>query len=216
MAAAGAAVAVRLFGREWPRASFPRMIVFDVDYTLRPYWVDTHTRAPYSSSGGKVIDGSKETIRLFPETEIVLSNLRQMPELQIAYASRMGQPKWLEQLAKLLRIAGYEGGSMWDLPDYQEIYPGSKLNHFRRLSEQSGIPCDEMLFFDAEPYSNMEVTQLGVEFVDAEDGITEKMCIACLEAFAAAREKLVGGNTLQNDGFCTSAHCYESQARYRD
>ena len=165
------------------------MIVFDVDYTLWPYWVDTHTRPPYSSSGGKVIDGSRETIRLFPETEIVLSSLRQVPELQIAYASRTGQPKWLEQLAKLLPIAGYEGGSMWDLPDYREIYPGSKLKHFRRLSEQSGIPCDQMLFFDDEPYSNMEVTQLGVEFVDAEGGITEKMCIAGLEAFAAARGK---------------------------
>ena len=77
---------------------------------------------------------------------------------------------------------------MWDLPDYREIYPGSKLKHFRRLSEQSGIPCDQMLFFDDEPYSNMEVTQFGVEFVDAEGGITEKMCIAGVEAFAAARE----------------------------
>merc|ERR1712048_160171 len=112
--------------------------------------------------------------------------LRQIPDLQIAYASRTGQPSWLEQLSKLLPICGYDGGSMWDLPDYREIYPGSKLKHFRQLSAQSGIPCEDMLFFDDEPYSNMEVTQLGVVFVDAQGGISEQMCVAGLDKFAAS------------------------------
>ena len=43
-----------------------------------------------------------------------------------------------------------------------------------------------MLFCDDEPYSNMEVTQLGVTFVDAEGGITEAMCVQELESYAAA------------------------------
>ena len=68
------------------------------------------------------------------------------------------------------------------------VEPGALVQENQQVSEQSGIPCDQMLFFDDEPYSNMEVTQLGVEFVDAEGGITEKMCIAGVEAFAAARE----------------------------
>ena len=41
-----------------------------------------------------------------------------------------------------------------------------------------------MLFFDDEPYSNKEVTQLGVEFVDAEGGISVAMCVAGLEEYA--------------------------------
>ena len=41
-----------------------------------------------------------------------------------------------------------------------------------------------MLFFDDEPYSNKEVTQLGVEFVDAEGGISVAMCAQGLEEYA--------------------------------
>ena len=45
-------------------------------------------------------------------------------------------------LAKLLQLD--KTHSMWELPDYTEIYPGSKLAHFRRLSQKSGIPCHEV------------------------------------------------------------------------
>ena len=56
----------------------------------------------------------------------------------------------------------------------------------KQLSAKSGIATADMLFFDDEPYSNMEVTQLGVTFVDAEGGITEAMCVQGLESYAAA------------------------------
>ena len=48
----------------------------------------------------------------------------------------------MAQLAKLLQLD--KTHSMWELPDYTEIYPGSKLAHFRRLSQKSGIPCHEV------------------------------------------------------------------------
>eukprot|EP01043_Picozoa_sp_COSAG02_P079870 COSAG02_NODE_18703_length_924_cov_0.920000_2_plen_77_part_00 len=47
-----------------------------------------------------------------------------------------------------------------------------------------------VLFFDDEPYSNLEVTQLGVTFVDAEGGITEEMVVAGLEEFAKSKASL--------------------------
>ena len=133
---------VELFGRRWD--VLPRMIVFDVDYTLWPYWVDTHTRAPYMKAvdgSGKIWDASRKEIVLFPETATVLTALRAVPGVQLAYASRTGQPRWLEELAKLLPITPQT--TMWDLPDYREIYPGSKLKHFERLSAKSSIPCSE-------------------------------------------------------------------------
>ena len=45
-----------------------------------------------------------------------------------------------------------------------------------------------MLFFDDEPYSNMEVTSLGVTFVNAEGGISKKMLLKGLEAYSKERE----------------------------
>ena len=48
-----------------------------------------------------------------------------------------------------------------------------------------------MLFFDDEPYSNMEVTQLGVTFVNAEGGITEEMVVAGLEQYAKSKTSSV-------------------------
>ena len=40
------------------------------------------------------------------------------------------------------------------------------------------------MFFDDEAYSNKEVTTLGVEFVDAEGGISVAMVVAGLEEYA--------------------------------
>ncbi|CBQ67725.1 conserved hypothetical protein [Sporisorium reilianum SRZ2] len=52
-----------------------------------------------------------------------------------------------------------------DLFSYLEIYPGSKLTHFRALHRDSGIAYQDMLFFDDE-YRNAEVGKLGVHFVE--------------------------------------------------
>jgi magnesium-dependent phosphatase 1 len=37
-----------------------------------------------------------------------------------------------------------------DAFDYLQMYPGSKVAHMERLAEASGLPFDEMLFFDDE------------------------------------------------------------------
>ena len=136
MAAAGSVAAtasiVTCFGRQWPRAKFPQMIVFDVDYTLWPYWVDTHTRPPYmvaKDGSGDVWDSSRKSIVLFKETAQVLLTLRrEVPGLKIAYASRTQRPNWLESLAKLIHLD--EEVTMWELPDYTEIYPVRRQDSF--------------------------------------------------------------------------------------
>lgn len=240
---------VTAFGRSWDISVFPRVIVFDVDETLWPFWIDTHTVPPYkriipsSSFGGEnatedvptttkasgrrrkktgrtnkkaitlgnvshggnqdiIVDGSGNRIELFAETETVLTTLRKVPGLKLAYASRTGQPSWMESLAKtiVMELSDEQNAtttnenddadhrttkvSMWDLADYQEVYPGSKIRHFQRISKQSGVPCHEMLFFDDEPYSNMEVaTQLGVTFIDASGGISVEMVLSGLDEY---------------------------------
>ena len=65
---------------------------------------------------------------------------------------------------------------------------GSKLRHFKKLSEKSGIPCEKMLFFDDEPQNNLEVTSLGVTFVDAEGGVSVDMVANGLDKFVGKCE----------------------------
>jgi len=52
-----------------------------------------------------------------------------------------------------------------------EIYEGTKLRHFEVLARRTGIPYDEMLFFDDER-PNREVEQLGVTMRLVEDGLS--------------------------------------------
>lgn len=49
---------------------------------------------------------------------------------------------------------------MHDIAAHHEIYPGSKLTHFRRLHERTGINYKDMLFFDNESW-NIKVRASG-------------------------------------------------------
>ena len=55
--------------------------------------------------------------------------------------------------------------------DYMEIYPGSKTTHFKKLEKKSGVPYEEMLFFDDES-RNKNVEELGVVMQLIRDGVT--------------------------------------------
>lgn len=86
----------------------------------------------------------------------------------------------------LLRIPELDNTTLLENVDYLEIYPGSKMKHFRSLSEKSGISCSDMLFFDDES-RNREVSKLGVHFVlvNTRTGITPFQFENALHAFAS-------------------------------
>ena len=99
---------------------------------------------------------------------------------------------WLEQLAKLHVFDGTQGDdgrplSLWTIAQYKEVYPRSKLEHFKAISRASGIPCSDMILYDDEPGSNREVTTLGACFQEipsfSETGTTIDLVIQGLEAF---------------------------------
>jgi magnesium-dependent phosphatase 1 len=69
----------------------------------------------------------------------------------------------------LLRVQDQKAIQLFD---YMQIYPGSKLTHFRKIQNQSGLPYEEMLFFDDES-RNKEVETLGVVMQLVRDGVTK-------------------------------------------
>jgi len=79
----------------------PRLVVFDLDWTLWPLDVDTHVDAPFSrdAATGAVRDRAGRAVRLFADTRRVLQWLhaRGVP---VAFASRTTDPDAAEQLLK--------------------------------------------------------------------------------------------------------------------
>lgn len=79
-------------------------------------------------------------------------------------------------MLRLLRISEGDAPAepAMDFFDHLQIYPGSKLTHFRRLKEQRPeIRYEEMLFFDDES-RNREVESLGVVMHLVRDGVTRE------------------------------------------
>ncbi|XP_072818960.1 magnesium-dependent phosphatase 1 isoform X3 [Vicugna pacos] len=70
-------------------ARLPKLAVFDLDYTLWPFWVDTHVDPPFHKrSDGTVRDRRGQTVRLYPEVPEVLERLQGLG-VPVAAASRL-------------------------------------------------------------------------------------------------------------------------------
>jgi magnesium-dependent phosphatase 1 len=153
------------------------LIVFDLDFTLWDCggtWCD-HTLPPYKKLTDNLItDSAGRKIKLYPETIPVLEYLK-MHNIHAAVASRTGEPNWARQLLNLFNINQYF--------EYQEIYPGSKIGHLHSIKKNSGIPFNEMYFFDDEYRNIDEVKALGVNCYFVGNGITASHIGAALSKF---------------------------------
>lgn len=161
----------------------PRLIVFDLDYTLWPFWVDTHVTPPIKpTSSTTVIDRVGDTYKFYPDVPSILSSLSslQPATLKIAVASRTQAPELGREMLKYLHVPSLggdtgkkgKGGEKRALDLFDgglEIYPGSKLRHMEMLARRNGVRYEDILFFDDES-RNREVEKLGVTMWLVRDG----------------------------------------------
>ncbi|XP_040825338.1 magnesium-dependent phosphatase 1-like [Ochotona curzoniae] len=163
-------------------AHLPKLAVFDLDYTLWPFWVDTHVDPPFhKSSDGTVRDKSGRDVRLYPEVPQVLERLQGLG-VPIAAASRTGEIEGANQLLELFDLSRYFS--------HREIYPGSKVTHFERLHQKTGVRFWHMLFFDDEKRNIVDVGPLGVTCIHVQNGMNLATLTQGLEAFAKAQAGL--------------------------
>ena len=162
----------------------PKLIVFDLDYTLWPFWVDTNVTPPFHKKGGIVFDSFNEKVRDFPEVSSVLHWLHSEGYL-MAVASRTGEVRGAKQLVKLFGWEKYF--------KYMEIYPGCKKKHFSRFRGESGIEYSDMVFFDDEGRNIRDLKEVGVVSVLVpHSGVTRKLVEEGLALFAKQRQAGVG------------------------
>uniref|UniRef100_A0A1Y1KMZ2 Magnesium-dependent phosphatase 1 n=1 Tax=Photinus pyralis TaxID=7054 RepID=A0A1Y1KMZ2_PHOPY len=145
----------------------PKFIVFDLDYTLWPFWVDTHVTPPFrKSSSGKIVDARGATISCYKEVPKVLKKLNE-DGYTLGVASRTSEIQGANQLIKLFGWSKYF--------KYKEIYPGSKTAHFARFKKQLEVPYSDMLFFDDESRNIRDLKEVGVTSILVKDGVDAKV-----------------------------------------
>ncbi|KAF4554871.1 Acid Phosphatase-like protein 1 [Elsinoe fawcettii] len=199
----------------------PKILVFDLDYTLWPLWVDTHVSPPLKASadGLTVSDRYGEKFGFYSDVAGLLVQAKEKGIL-IGAASRTSAPDVAREALRFLRVplsgsgkgdtghdvgeeqgqerewyeeaqqdkggkksrrggkgeakpasAAGKGPAAYTLFDVLEIYPGDKKTHFQRIQKKTGLPYEEMLFFDDER-RNKNVETLGVTMRLVRDGVT--------------------------------------------
>lgn len=189
-----------------PGAQLPRLIVFDLDntlwtpelYTLR-HLAGYAAAAPPGPEPNKdvwLVDGALDVL-----SELATSARWKASGVLVAAASRTNKGPWARSLLSRMEVpvpAGHPpAGRLSELLALVEIRPGSKRQHFERLQQASGVPYNQMLFFDDArdgAYGNCEpVSALGVLSVHTPRGLTRSLFASALREFAA--RKAAGATT---------------------
>ncbi|ORY58239.1 magnesium-dependent phosphatase [Pseudomassariella vexata] len=158
----------------------PTVVVFDLDYTLWPFWVDTHvsgSKLEPNDSASACTDKNGESFALYPDIPSVLHGLS-LSGIKLGVASRTTRDDLAKKMLNTLYIppASKKDGKKKKAWEFftevgLEMYPGTKIRHFQALQKRTGVAYPEMLFFDDEP-DNRDVETLGVTMRLVRDGVT--------------------------------------------
>jgi magnesium-dependent phosphatase 1 len=140
----------------------PDIIVFDLDYTLWPYYVDCHVNPPIKKNKQNIIyDTENFQIRGFDHVPNILKTLREnclSPNQHLAIASRSTTPELARQSLDLLDWSKYFSSI--------QIYPKSKDNHMKKIQQELNFErFENVLFFDDEHHNIVTTSRMGVRAV---------------------------------------------------
>ena len=92
-------------------------------------------------------------------------------QIQIAVASCTDKPSFARQCMDWLVVE--DGSTLSSCFDHVEIRPGDKRKHFESLQRITGIPYNEMCFFDDYDLNIEAVSSLGVHCFHTPNGVTK-------------------------------------------
>ena len=152
----------------------PSLIVFDLDYTLWPFWIDTHCTPPLkvNKDATGMIDRYGDTYKFYPEVPSILYEAKRR-NILLGLASRTHTPELANQTLRAVNVPvpehylkkqdGGTGEEQEEKPQkaisfftFREIYPGEKTQHFRQIQsstkslarKQEGVSKDGIPFED--------------------------------------------------------------------
>jgi len=175
--------------------ALPKLIVLDLDNTV---WTPElyQLRLPRSNS-----PKANRDVSLFPAAVDILAEIAEGEKWEangtrVAIASRTHKTGWAMSLLQQFEVI--PGMTIHGLvcgrggPNLIEIQTGSKIEHFKRLRQNSGIEYSDMIFFDdalGGRWGNCEpvARELGVISAHCPNGLTEGIWEDGLAAFADAK-----------------------------
>ncbi|KAK2556900.1 Magnesium-dependent phosphatase 1 [Acropora cervicornis] len=156
----------------------PQLIVFDLVHRVKK--IISHngqeTNIILLNLHGSVEDRRGYKIKLYDDSLAILELLK-AKGICMAAASRTDDPPAAKELLRALDIDQYF--------TYKEIYPGSKVSHFKKFTQASGISYADMLFFDDEERNIDDISRLGVTCVLVEQGMKHTVLENGLKKFAS-------------------------------
>ena len=156
-----------------PLEDLPQVFVFDLDYTLWPFWCDTHCSPPLkplpgAEAGTAVKDRHGEHFGFYSHVPSILAAAREKG-LKVAAASRTHKPPVADQLLRLLHVEGKPAKGYFD---NLQIYPKDKVVHMDAIKAELDVEYEDMLFFDDESRNKNVERERGVAFWLVRDGVT--------------------------------------------
>ncbi|EKX39232.1 hypothetical protein GUITHDRAFT_143640 [Guillardia theta CCMP2712] len=171
----------------------PKVVAFDLDATL---WYPEMYQlwgggSPFKKNNDKTLtDRSGTRCYLMGNTAEILREIKTSPRwkgAKIAYCSCTDEPTWADECMRLFEIG--DGMTLESVVDIKEIFKSSKSTHFRNIHKKTGIPYEDMIFFDNEAHNCHTVAPLGVTCIHTPRGMTEEVWKNGLRQFAKNRGK---------------------------
>eukprot|EP00250_Pteridium_aquilinum_P004234 c14460_g1_i1 orf=337-855(-) len=152
----------------------PRLVVFDLDYTLWPFYCECRSK--------------KDNPRLYREARGILNALQEK-EVKMAIASRTPTPDIAQVYLNKLGLTNF-------FVDMQ-IFPSwtHKTEHLNKIHQKTRIPFSSMLFFDDEDRNIQSVSQMGVTSVLVDNGVNIKALQEGLTDYARSKHRSSSNST---------------------
>eukprot|EP00729_Bicosta_minor_P021610 gene21610-25089_t len=176
-------------------AVIPKMFVFDLDncvWNPEMYQLWGSGGPPFVRNADNTCSshgGSGEKVWLCGDVQAVWATIHTDPkyaESKIGIASCCDEPKWAAELLNKFEVV--PGKTLQDCVAYAQIHKGSKSGHFRELSRDSGIPVEDMVFFDDQRGNIQTVSAIGVTSILTPDGVEQKHFDQALEQYAQSKQ----------------------------
>lgn len=161
-----------------PVYSYPSIVVFDLDYTLWPWWCDYHVQPPISIiTDEQLTDAGGFTMSLFPDVNSIIRELKENG-VTIIGASRTPTPHIAKKILSLMKI---DGIPMKDYFASLQWGEGTKTKHIRNAVKELGLKKEldsgSAILFDDES-RNRDVEKINCHFAyidDYRNGLTREI-----------------------------------------